>query len=116
MERTAEIARELGRRARAHVMNVAAIVRTSRLRGRFAREDARRLLVDSFARSGQRPERTARAILEAVRRERVIAPITLEAWLAYYAKRLSPGLLRALLRHGQARALRRLDAGRGSAP
>jgi NAD(P)-dependent dehydrogenase (short-subunit alcohol dehydrogenase family) len=92
-----------------------AIVRTARLRGRYDHERAREFAVRSFARSGLAPERAARSILRAVQRGRVVAPITPAAWIAYYAKRLAPAPTRALLRAGQARALRELERARAGA-
>ena len=50
------------------------------------------MLAERVARSG--PERVARNTLRAVQRDRVVAPISLEAWGLYYLSRVAPGLLR----------------------
>ena len=39
------------------------------------------------------PERVAKAIIGAIRRNRAVVPVTPEAWLAYYSKRWVPGLV-----------------------
>jgi NAD(P)-dependent dehydrogenase (short-subunit alcohol dehydrogenase family) len=44
------------------------------------------------------PDKVARAVLSAIRRNRAVVPVTPEAWVAYYAKRWVPGLVRWLAR------------------
>jgi len=44
------------------------------------------------------PEKVARAVLSAIRRNRAVMPVTPEAWFAYYAKRWLPGLIARLAR------------------
>ena len=39
------------------------------------------------------PEKVARAVLAAIRRNRAVAPVTPEAWFAYYLKRWLPGVV-----------------------
>ena len=48
--------------------------------------------------------RVAENILRAVQRNRAVAPISPEAWVLYYLKRLSPALVTWIGRWGQARA------------
>jgi hypothetical protein len=62
-------------------------------------------MVDTYERRGYGPERVARNILAAVQRNRVVAPISPEAWVLYYLKRLAPGLLRRITRRMTARAI-----------
>ena len=66
----------------------------ARLRGIFTAPGYRERMVDSYRRRAYPPERVARNILKAVQRNRVVAPISPEAWLIYYLKRFTPGLLR----------------------
>ena len=42
------------------------------------------------------PERVARAVVSAIRRDRAVVPVTPEAWAAYYLKRWLPGMVRWL--------------------
>lgn len=70
------------------------ITRSARLRGPLDRPEVRERLVAGYRRRGYGPERVARALLRAVERGRVVAPVAPEAWALYYAKRLAPGLLR----------------------
>jgi NAD(P)-dependent dehydrogenase (short-subunit alcohol dehydrogenase family) len=73
-----------------------AIVRTGRMRGEAANEAARARMVRAFERRNYTPERVAENVLRAVARNRAVAPISPEAWLFYYAKRLVPGAVRWL--------------------
>jgi NAD(P)-dependent dehydrogenase (short-subunit alcohol dehydrogenase family) len=72
------------------------ITRSARLRGPWDRPEVRERMVEAYRRRGYGPERVARAILRAVERGRVVAPVAAEAWALYYAKRFAPGLLRRL--------------------
>jgi hypothetical protein len=45
----------------------------------------------------------AENVLRAVERGRVVAPISLESWLIYALRRISPGALRFLMRRVGAR-------------
>jgi NAD(P)-dependent dehydrogenase (short-subunit alcohol dehydrogenase family) len=80
------------------------ITRSARMRGPDGTPEARQRLIDMYERRNYPPERVADAILRAVQRDRVLAPITVEAWLLYYMKRLSPALVRLIGRLAQARA------------
>jgi NAD(P)-dependent dehydrogenase (short-subunit alcohol dehydrogenase family) len=87
------------------------ITRSARLRGPLDRPDVRERLVDGYRRRGYGPERVARAMLDAVQRGRLVAPVAPEAWALYYAKRLAPGLLRWLGAKLSARSRRELGVG-----
>ena len=52
--------------------------------------------VDFYARRNYPPEKVARAIVTAVRRNRAVAPVTPEARAMYHIKRLFPGLARSI--------------------
>ena len=71
------------------------IVRNSPARGALAgavREEA----IALFERRNYPPERVAEALLDAVARNRAIAPVSPEARVAWWIRRLAPGLLRGL--------------------
>jgi NAD(P)-dependent dehydrogenase (short-subunit alcohol dehydrogenase family) len=70
------------------------IVERARLRGATAEPATRQRTADFYRRRNYGPERVARNTLRAVQRNRVVAPISLEAWGLYYASRFVPGLLR----------------------
>lgn len=70
-----------------------AITSTSPMRGPADTPEQRQRVVDAYRRRNYPPERVARNILRAVRRNRAVAPISPEAWVLYYLKRLSPPLL-----------------------
>jgi NAD(P)-dependent dehydrogenase (short-subunit alcohol dehydrogenase family) len=72
------------------------ITRNARLRGGYDSPAERDRMVEGYRRRGYTPDRVARAILSAVQRDRVVAPVSPEAWGLYYLKRLAPGLLRWL--------------------
>jgi NAD(P)-dependent dehydrogenase (short-subunit alcohol dehydrogenase family) len=84
------------------------ITRNARLRGPAASDpDVRRRMIETYQRRGYGPERVARNVLKAVQRNRLLAPISPEAWVLYYAKRLAPWLTRWISATLAARSRRR---------
>ncbi len=49
-----------------------------------------------YRRRNYGPERVARSILRAIQRNRAVAPVSPEAWIGCYVKRLFPGFTRWL--------------------
>jgi NAD(P)-dependent dehydrogenase (short-subunit alcohol dehydrogenase family) len=80
------------------------ITRNARMRGPDASPESRQRLIEIYERRNYTPEQVADAILIAVQRDRALVPVALEAWVMYYLKRLSPGLVRLISRVAQARA------------
>jgi NAD(P)-dependent dehydrogenase (short-subunit alcohol dehydrogenase family) len=72
------------------------ITASARMRGPEATPERRQRIIERYQRRNYPPERVASGILRAVQRNRGLAPITPEAWLLYYLKRLSPALLARL--------------------
>jgi NAD(P)-dependent dehydrogenase (short-subunit alcohol dehydrogenase family) len=72
------------------------ITRNSRLVGEMDKPEKREDMVQSYQKRGYLPDRVARNILKAVEKNRLIAPISPEAWGLYYLKRYAPWLLRRL--------------------
>ncbi len=72
------------------------ITRNSRLVGEMDKPEKREQIVRGYQRRGYSPERVARNILKAVEKNRVVAPISLEAWMLYFMKRFAPWLLRRI--------------------
>ena len=70
-----------------------AITRSSRMRGQYAAEGQREEMVEAYHKRGYGPERVAEKVLDAIQRNRGIAPVTPEAWVTWYLKRLSPALV-----------------------
>jgi NAD(P)-dependent dehydrogenase (short-subunit alcohol dehydrogenase family) len=68
------------------------ITRNARARGRVDDPVRRERLVSLYQRRNYGPDRVAQNILKAVQRNRSVAPIAPEAWLAYAIKRVSPRL------------------------
>lgn len=61
--------------------------------------EARRREIDAlYEKRNYPPEKVARAVLSAIRRNRAVMPVTPEAWFAYYGQRWWPGLMRWLAR------------------
>ena len=65
---------------------------TVNVRARGASDDPvlRQRAVDLYQRRGYTADRVARNILKAIERNRAVAPIALESWLAYGMKRAAP--------------------------
>ena len=73
------------------------ITSSARLRGPMMnRPDARPKMIEVYRRRNYGPDRVAENILKAIARNRAVAPISPEAWVAYYLKRFAPGLVRWL--------------------
>jgi len=70
------------------------ITRSARLVGVMDQPAVRQEMVRGYQRRGYGPERVAENILKAVQRDRLVAPISPEAWALYYVKRFAPWLLR----------------------
>jgi NAD(P)-dependent dehydrogenase (short-subunit alcohol dehydrogenase family) len=72
------------------------ITRNARLVGAMDKLEKREEMVEGYQRRGYTPDRVARNILKAVEKDRLVAPISPEAWGLYYLKRFAPWLLRRL--------------------
>jgi NAD(P)-dependent dehydrogenase (short-subunit alcohol dehydrogenase family) len=68
------------------------ITTSARARGAAADPKVRERLVALYRRRNYGPDRVARNILKAVERNRAVAPVAAEAWIAYAIKRTSPRL------------------------
>ncbi|MFL5821425.1 MAG: SDR family NAD(P)-dependent oxidoreductase [Solirubrobacteraceae bacterium] len=68
------------------------ITSSARARGAHADPEARERVVALYGRRNYGPDRVARNILRAVDRNRAVAPVAAEAWIAYAIKRASPRL------------------------
>jgi NAD(P)-dependent dehydrogenase (short-subunit alcohol dehydrogenase family) len=79
------------------------------LRGALDTPAARSQMASLLRERGYTPDRVAENILRAVGRGRLVAPITPEAWVLYYAKRFVPGLLRRVSAFVQRRQQRLLE-------
>ena len=72
------------------------ITRNARLVGEMDKPEKREEMVQGYQRRGYTPERVAQNILKAVEKNRLVAPISPEAWGLYYLKRWAPWLLRRI--------------------
>jgi NAD(P)-dependent dehydrogenase (short-subunit alcohol dehydrogenase family) len=72
------------------------ITRNARLVGEMDKPEKREEMVSGYQRRGYLPDRVAANILKAVQKNRLVAPISPEAWALYYMKRFAPWLLRRL--------------------
>jgi len=87
------------------------ITRNARMLGRVATDNARAALVSFYERRNYGPDRVAAAVLKAVARNRAVAPVSPEAWVMYFLKRLAPALTARINRSMQARMEREMLAG-----
>jgi NAD(P)-dependent dehydrogenase (short-subunit alcohol dehydrogenase family) len=79
-----------------------AITANSRMRGAADAPGERERMAQIFQRRNYGPERVARNVLKAIQRNRAVAPISPEAWILYYLKRIAPGAVRTLTRRALA--------------
>jgi NAD(P)-dependent dehydrogenase (short-subunit alcohol dehydrogenase family) len=84
------------------------ITRAARLRGPEATPEARQYMIDSYVRRAYTPEQVAENLLRAVARNRGVAPISPEAWIMYYLKRVAPGAVAWINRRMSERARREI--------
>jgi short-subunit dehydrogenase len=66
------------------------IVRRTRFRGERSAPGTVARVEDLFSKRGHPPERVARAVLTAVRRDRAVVLVGIEAHLGWYLHRLAP--------------------------
>jgi NAD(P)-dependent dehydrogenase (short-subunit alcohol dehydrogenase family) len=92
------------------------ITTSARLLGRAATPGAREAMVAAYRRRSYGPARVAANILKAVGKNRGVAPISPEAWLIYYMKRLAPGFTARFNRRVWQRMERRMGILPGAAP
>ncbi len=92
-----------------------AITATSPMRGRQATAAARTMVVALYQRRNYGPERVAGQIVRAVQRNRSVVPVSPEAWVVYFLKRLAPALNARLQRALTARVQRAADRAAGKA-
>jgi len=69
-----------------------AIISTARFRGTDNPDGVRTQVGELFKRRRYGPERVARAVVRAVRRNEPIVPVAPEAWALYFMKRIAPSL------------------------
>jgi NAD(P)-dependent dehydrogenase (short-subunit alcohol dehydrogenase family) len=86
------------------------ITGAARLRGKAALPGARERMVEFYRRRNYGPELVAEKILKAVARDAALAPVSPEAWVTYFLKRLSPGFTAWLNRRLAERFERQLQA------
>ncbi len=72
------------------------ITHNARLLGEIGTDKARGRMIDAYRKRHYTPARVAGNILKAIGRNRVVAPISIEAWVMYYLKRFAPWLMRRL--------------------
>jgi NAD(P)-dependent dehydrogenase (short-subunit alcohol dehydrogenase family) len=84
------------------------ITTSARMLGRAATARARETLVAAYRRRNYGPERVAASILKAVGRNRAVVPVSPEAWVMYYMKRLAPGMAARLNRRAWQRIEREM--------
>jgi NAD(P)-dependent dehydrogenase (short-subunit alcohol dehydrogenase family) len=92
------------------------ITQTSPLRGPEATPESRAYMVEVYRRRNYTPERVAENVLKAIQRNRAVAPISPEAWVMYFLKRLAPGLVARLNRAVASRTRREMERRRARRP
>jgi NAD(P)-dependent dehydrogenase (short-subunit alcohol dehydrogenase family) len=91
------------------------ITATSPYRGPDAAPETRQYAVEMYQRRNYTADRVAAGVLKAIHRNRAVAPISPEAWAAYYLKRFAPWLLARLSRTLRTRSQREIERRRGTA-
>jgi NAD(P)-dependent dehydrogenase (short-subunit alcohol dehydrogenase family) len=89
------------------------ITQSSPLKGPQATPQARQRMVEIYQRRNYGPERVAENIVKAVKRNRAVAPVSPEAWVMYFLKRLAPWAVFRINQAMGARMRRELGGERG---
>jgi NAD(P)-dependent dehydrogenase (short-subunit alcohol dehydrogenase family) len=87
------------------------ITRSARLVGPMDKPAMREEMVTRYRQRGYGPDRVAENVLKAIQRNRLVAPISPEAWGLYYLKRFAPWALRWLGLRAAARNRRLAEGG-----
>jgi NAD(P)-dependent dehydrogenase (short-subunit alcohol dehydrogenase family) len=87
------------------------ITRSARLVGAMDKPVMREEMVRGYQRRAYGPDRVAENVLKAVQRDRLVAPISPEAWGLYYVKRFAPWALRWFALRAGARSRRIVEQG-----
>jgi NAD(P)-dependent dehydrogenase (short-subunit alcohol dehydrogenase family) len=74
------------------------IIHTGQMYGSAATPENREKAIQFFEKRNYGPDRVARGILKAIQKNRAVAPISPEAWVGYWMKRLFPGLVAVVAR------------------
>ena len=69
------------------------IVANSIMEGQMNNAERHRKVVQFYQKRNYTPEQVARVVLEAVRKNVAVQPVSPEAWGMYYAKRFMPGII-----------------------
>lgn len=72
------------------------IVSTARVRAAVDTTELQRKVIASYQRRNYGPERVAAAVVNAIKRNRAILPVSPESWLGYYVNRVWPAGARAM--------------------
>jgi short-subunit dehydrogenase len=76
------------------------ITRTAKHTGDLAAQpEYRRASMEAYRQRRYGPQRVAAAIVEAVRENKGLLPVSPESWLFYYMKRFAPGVAARVLNH-----------------
>lgn len=73
------------------------IVADGRINTRDNTRSSRKNVVAYFKNHGKPPERVAKAVLSAVRKDRAVVPVGADAWMYWYLKRLSQRLFNRIM-------------------
>jgi len=72
------------------------IVKNTVMEGKAGQGELRDKAVAMYKRRNYPPQKVARAVLNAVLKQKSVVPVSPEAWLGYYAKRWAPSLVERL--------------------
>ena len=74
------------------------IVASSIMEGDMGKEGVRDKIVALYTRRNYTPRQVAEAILDAVKKNQAVRPVSPESWVMYYGKRFAPALVSRLSR------------------
>lgn len=75
-----------------------AIIDNSIMEGKLQQSQTHTQIADFYRKRNYSPEQVARAILQGIKKNKAVLPVSPESWLMYYSKRLFPKLVMYLAR------------------
>lgn len=72
------------------------IIANTVVEGQVAERGLQEKAIDFYQKRNYPPQKVAQAVLKAVLKNKSVVPVSPEAWLSYYAKRLLPGVMERL--------------------
>lgn len=83
------------------------IIKNSIMEGALSQDNKQQKIDNFYQRRNYTPQKVAEAIIKAIIKKRRVLPVSPEAWLGYYLKRFSPGLVNMVTKIDQSNVFKK---------